>query len=311
MLAANGRAAIGDLRYYAETKLDAFATPLAKAQIGAALALYGDKPRADAVFRAALGALYTPSDATHGWRSDYGSDLRDSAATLTLASETRTGIDLVSLSSRVETERLAASYTSTQEDAWSLLAAHALMESLSEPKLVVDGEPLNGPLFRSLDADSLAIAPLEITNKGDRPIEVGITVRGMPATPEPAGGNYYSLTREYYTLDGEPVDLAHGRTGRAHRRRPERHHDGEPGRAAGARRSAPRGLRDRQPAHPRKRRRCGARLAARSSTIRRMWSSAPTGSSRLGILPPTARRSSSSPTSSAPCRPAPSCIRRH
>ena len=51
----NGRAAIGDLRYYAETKLDAFATPLAKAQIGAALALYGDKPRADAVFRAALG----------------------------------------------------------------------------------------------------------------------------------------------------------------------------------------------------------------------------------------------------------------
>ena len=55
VLAANGRAAIGDLRYYAETKLDAFATPLAKAQIGAALALYGDKPRADAVFRAALG----------------------------------------------------------------------------------------------------------------------------------------------------------------------------------------------------------------------------------------------------------------
>ena len=48
VLAANGRAAIGDLRYYAETKLDAFATPLAKAQIGAALALYGDKPRADA-----------------------------------------------------------------------------------------------------------------------------------------------------------------------------------------------------------------------------------------------------------------------
>ena len=207
VLAANGRAAIGDLRYYAETKLDAFATPLAKAQIGAALALYGDKPRADAVFRAALGALYTPTDANEGWRSDYGSNLRDSAATLTLASETRTGIDLVSLSNRVETERLAVSYTSTQEDAWSLLAAHALMESLSEPKLVVDGEPLKGPLFRSLDADSLAVAPLKITNKGDRPIEVGITVRGIPATPEPAGGNYYSLAREYYTLDGKPVDL--------------------------------------------------------------------------------------------------------
>jgi alpha-2-macroglobulin len=208
VLAANGRAAIGDLRYYAETKLDAFATPLAKAQIGAALALYGDKPRADAVFRAALGTLATRTDATSGWRSDYGSDLRDSAATLTLASETRAGIDLVSLSQRVEDERLHDSYTSTQEDAWSLLAAHALMESLSEPKLVVDGDPLNGPLFRSLDEESLAIAPLQIVNKGDRPVEVGITVRGIPATPEPAGGNYYSLTREYYTLDGQPVDLA-------------------------------------------------------------------------------------------------------
>ena len=60
VLASNGRAAIGDLRYYAETKLDAFATPLAKAQIGAALALYGDKARAEAVFRAALGDLATP-----------------------------------------------------------------------------------------------------------------------------------------------------------------------------------------------------------------------------------------------------------
>ena len=208
VLAANGRAAIGDLRYYAETKLGDFATPLAKAQIGAALALYGDKPRADAVFRAALGALGTRTDATTGWRSDYGSDLRDGAATLTLASEARAGIDLVSLSSYVEEERANDRYTSTQEDAWSLLAAHALMESLSEPKLVVDGEPLNGPLFRSLDEGSLAIAPLQIANKGDRPVEVGITVRGVPATPEPAGGNYYSLTREYYTLDGDPVDLA-------------------------------------------------------------------------------------------------------
>ena len=66
VLASNGRAAIGDLRYYAETKLDAFATPLAKAQIGAALALYGDKPRAEAVFRAALGDLATPSDRRRG-----------------------------------------------------------------------------------------------------------------------------------------------------------------------------------------------------------------------------------------------------
>ena len=49
---------------------------------------------------------------------------------------------------------------------------------------------------------------MTIENRGDRPIEVGVTVRGVPQTPEPAGGNYYTLKRSYYTLDGEPVDLS-------------------------------------------------------------------------------------------------------
>ncbi len=41
VLARNGAAPIGDLRYYADTKLDSFATPLAKAQLAAALAMLG------------------------------------------------------------------------------------------------------------------------------------------------------------------------------------------------------------------------------------------------------------------------------
>jgi hypothetical protein len=205
VLAANGRAAIGDLRYYAEAKLDAFATPLAKAQIGAALALYGDKLRADAVFRTALSDLDQREVVR---RADYGSALRDGAAILTLASESRAEIDLVSLAQRVAEDRLAARYTSTQEDAWSLLAAHALIERLSEPRLTVDGAPLKGALFADLDADNLADAPLVIANSGDRDVEIGMTVRGVPDAPEPADGNFYRLTRSYYTLDGKPADLA-------------------------------------------------------------------------------------------------------
>jgi uncharacterized protein YfaS (alpha-2-macroglobulin family) len=208
VLAANSRASIGDLRYYLETKLDAFSTPLAKAQLGAALALYGDKVRAEEAFRAALGELDTRRDAQQGWRDDYGSSLRDGAAVLTLASETRTGIDLISLSRRIENERQSARYTSTQEDAWSLMAAHALMQSLSAPELAVDGEPITGPLFRGLDAESLEAAPMRIENRGDRPVEVGVTVRGVPRAPEPAGGNFYALKRSYFTLGGDPVDLS-------------------------------------------------------------------------------------------------------
>ena len=54
VLARNGRAPIGELRYYVDTKLDDFATPLAQAQLGAALAMMGDRPRAERALQAAF-----------------------------------------------------------------------------------------------------------------------------------------------------------------------------------------------------------------------------------------------------------------
>ena len=41
----------------ADTKLDAFATPIAKAQLAAALAMLGDTARADRIYAAALTAI--------------------------------------------------------------------------------------------------------------------------------------------------------------------------------------------------------------------------------------------------------------
>ena len=51
---------LGDLRYYADTKIDAFATPLSRAQLGAGLAMLGDKDRADATSTPRLSALAPP-----------------------------------------------------------------------------------------------------------------------------------------------------------------------------------------------------------------------------------------------------------
>ena len=53
VLARNGAAPIGDLRYLADTKLGNLATPIAKSQLAAALALVGDKGRAERVYAAA------------------------------------------------------------------------------------------------------------------------------------------------------------------------------------------------------------------------------------------------------------------
>jgi uncharacterized protein YfaS (alpha-2-macroglobulin family) len=57
VLARNGAAPVGDLRYIADVKISDVATPIAKAQIAAALAMVGDKARADNVYLAALDAI--------------------------------------------------------------------------------------------------------------------------------------------------------------------------------------------------------------------------------------------------------------
>src|SRR5690606_29241996 len=82
-LARAGRVAMGDLRYYLEARLDAFATPLAKAQLGAALALYGDRTRAAEAFQAAVASLRVVEERCV-YRGDYGSAPRATAAVLAL-----------------------------------------------------------------------------------------------------------------------------------------------------------------------------------------------------------------------------------
>src|SRR5207237_6565570 len=65
------------LRYFNDTQLTELPTPLARAQLAAALAAYGDMPRAEAAYAAALAP---PPKRGSGLRTiDYGSDLRDSA----------------------------------------------------------------------------------------------------------------------------------------------------------------------------------------------------------------------------------------
>ncbi len=126
VLARNGMAPVGDLRYIADVKLNALSTPAAKAEIGAALAMLGDRVRAEKAFDAALGAL--PADAKfEGGRVDYGSPLRDAATLVTLAAEgDAPKVILVGGTERIETARDRVTQTSTQENAWLVLAARAL-----------------------------------------------------------------------------------------------------------------------------------------------------------------------------------------
>jgi alpha-2-macroglobulin len=205
VLARNGAAPIGDLRYYADSKLDTFATPIAKAQIAAALAMVGDRARAERVYAAALTSI-SPQPALDYGRTDYGSVLRDAAALVTLASEG--GAPRATISgalARVEASRNLSPYTSTQENAWMVLAARALAKDSQSVSLDVGGETVQGPLNRNLRPSDLK-SPLKITNMSDGDLQAVITVSGAPLVPEPATDKGFKIERKYYTLAGKPAD---------------------------------------------------------------------------------------------------------
>ena len=208
VLARNGVAPVGDLRYLADTKLDHLATPVAKAQLAAALAQVGDRSRAERVFAAAVSAL-PPQPAIQTGRTDYGSMLRDGAALAALASESNAPrATLMTALQRIERARGLTSYTSTQENAWLVLAARALQKEADALTYTVDDASLKGLLNRSYRAAELAAKPVRLINTGDTPIQAVVSVSGSPVTPEAPTSQGFKIERSYFTLEGEAVDIS-------------------------------------------------------------------------------------------------------
>jgi uncharacterized protein YfaS (alpha-2-macroglobulin family) len=210
VLARNGAAPIGDLRYIADVKLSDVATPIAKAQIAAALAMVGDKARADNAWLAALDGI-APQPKLDLGRADFGSALRDAAALVTLASEGRAPqktIDDAVL--RIDAARALAASTSTQENAWLVLAARALAKQLNSISLNINGETRQGTLYRNLRPDDLA-SSYAVQNNGDGNVQAVVSVSGSPLTPEPAAESGFKIERSYHTLAGEVADPSKAR----------------------------------------------------------------------------------------------------
>jgi len=212
VLARNGRPVIGDLRYLSDAKLDVFATPLAKAQLGAALAMLGDRARAGKVFAAALTALDAERDAGVS-RPDYGSRLRDAAAVLALIAEANLSSGegppdaIQRAGAALEAARADRSYTSTQEKTWMVLAAEALAEHGSLGQFSVDGAPVKGAVNRRFSGAALTGKLATIANTGQNAAQLVITTSGAPIAPEPAASSGYAVERSFYRPDGTKIDL--------------------------------------------------------------------------------------------------------
>jgi uncharacterized protein YfaS (alpha-2-macroglobulin family) len=204
VLAKAGLADPGRVRYFQDTHAKDIHGGLAWAQLAAALNLVGEPGRAKLAFT--MAESHVDDRDPHDY---YGSPLRDRAGLLALASEAEGRQGLTAVVNSVSS-RLAARVqdTTTQEQAWLVLAARA-MGANSELAYSVDGQSSKAthePVVLNPDASTLGRG-LHVRNDGDKPIWLQVTARGVPKDPQPPATQGLSIERTYYTLDGQPVDL--------------------------------------------------------------------------------------------------------
>ena len=198
VLALGGQPLAGANRVMAEN-LDALPTPLAKAQLAAALALSNDRPRAERVFAAALA-----DPARRDWDVDRGSAMRDQFAIAFLLQQSGLLPDqLRSLIGRLPGADLTPNTLNTQEEAWAVAAGIVLGRD-TRPTSITAGGIAIAP------APSVTVpltAPIAVRNTGDRPVWQTVSTTGIPIDPAPAARQGMRVTRKFLTLAGDPVDL--------------------------------------------------------------------------------------------------------
>lgn len=203
VLALAGVVTPSPARYFADAFLGKLPTPLAKAQVGAALARLGDTERANRAFTAATTRL-----ARDPWHEDYGSTVRDAAALVTLLAEVD-ALDtrLPTLVDRLPANETSVKLTSPQEQAWLVLAAETLMKGAAPPRVTVGGRPRGGDPVSLLPTSADLAAGISVANAGTAPVWQAVSVSGVPADPRPAAWEGLRVKRNFLTRGGEPLNL--------------------------------------------------------------------------------------------------------
>jgi uncharacterized protein YfaS (alpha-2-macroglobulin family) len=206
VLAKAGEADVGQVRYFHDARLQNEPSPLARAQIGAALAHLGDRARSRNAFRMAERAL--------GYRNVgdwYQTPLRDLAGVLALAAEAGETELVNRLRQRLERDAPDADQLMTQEQVQLLLAANALMEQAGPVNVTINGQALAERRI-IVGAQQLA-AGLVFRNAARGPVWRTLSLSGAPREAPPAMQAGYTIDKNVYRLDGTTADLGGIRQG--------------------------------------------------------------------------------------------------
>ena len=180
--------------------LDSVPTPLAKAQLGSALALSNDRPRAEQAFAAAIA-----SPGRKAWDYDYGDATRDAAAVALLLKESGLLADrLPDMIARLPGGDTKPAGLDTQQEAWLAGAAGVLGRDGTVTRVTLDGRALPpAPVVMA----SLT-GPATARNTGDRPVWQTVSATGVLAQAPAAARAGMRISRKFLQLDGSPLDLS-------------------------------------------------------------------------------------------------------
>jgi uncharacterized protein YfaS (alpha-2-macroglobulin family) len=197
-LAMAGRVRLGAARRLMESAAD-MPTPLSLAQLGAVFARGGDRGRAEQAFNAALSNL-----GRRWWHFDYGTAQRDALAVASLLKESGLLADrLAALMGALPGQNFTPENTSTQEQAWAVLAAARLGQGMRPIEASLDGV--------ALPAASVVVAPLpgpaRLHNRGATTIWQMVATTGIPREAQPAARQGLTIRRHFHALDGSALNL--------------------------------------------------------------------------------------------------------
>lgn len=207
VLAKAGRGDLARLRWWHDVQMKSEASPLAKAQVGAGLAMMGDQARARSAFRQASYALnFRDAD---DW---YQSPLRDLAGVIALAYEAGQADIARNLQGRLSGAVRDPDALNTQEQARLLEAAHFMLKASGPMKIEASGvTPMPGAAGVPRWAVG-RLADARFVNRGGA-LWRTVTVRGTPIESPPASASGLSVSKQLYSFTGGAVDPAGLRQG--------------------------------------------------------------------------------------------------
>jgi len=189
--------------------LKSVADSMALAQFGGALATMGDRSRGANALNLAVGAVERPFIAQWWESSAYWSRIRDAAGILAVAAESDQLPSVRSILPRLQSMSKTPNRLTTQEKAWLLVAAHAVTAGDKPLGLTVNGKPVEGQRGQAVLHPSAAdiAAGFAVAPTG-QDLWRTVVVSGAPKESGPALSNGLTLTKQFLTTDGKPLDPA-------------------------------------------------------------------------------------------------------